>query len=100
MDKSPRPKARPADLVENYNLSRAMKGPANEREKQDRKTLTSPKSSAPAKSPRPRANPENRMGNAAKREEYDRKTLTKMAMGGTCRGMGAAKKGGKYSKAG
>lgn len=26
--------------------------------------------------------------------------LKKMAMGGTCRGMGAAKKGGKFSKAG
>ena len=61
---------------------------------------------APAKSMRPKAKPADmesmqalkRGENAAKREGEDYKTLApkKMKMGGTCRGMGAASKGGKY----
>jgi hypothetical protein len=62
--KSPRPKPRPADLMENYNLMRAMKG------------------------------------TDAKAVKEDLKAAKKMAMGGKCRGMGAAKKGGSYGKNG
>jgi len=48
-----------------------------------------------------------RGNNAAKREAYDQKTLAKkkcggkvkkMKSGGMCRGMGAATRGGKYSR--
>jgi hypothetical protein len=35
MKKSPRPKARPADLMENYNLSRAMGGTESKAIKED-----------------------------------------------------------------
>lgn len=91
-----RPQARPADLKENFDLERAMRGGSAAREKQDQRTLTTPKSAAPAKSQRPRANPNNRLDNAGKREAYDRATLSKMAKGGKCRGMGAATKGGSY----
>jgi hypothetical protein len=62
--KSPRPKPRPDDLMENYNLMRAMKG------------------------------------TDAKAVKEDLKAAKKMAAGGMCRGMGAAKKGGSYSKGG
>ena len=61
---------------------------------------------APAKSKRPQGKPADmesmqalkRGENAAKREAEDYKTLApkKMKMGGTCRGMGSASKGGKY----
>lgn len=79
-----RPKARPADLKETFALDRAMSGGAAKREAQDRKDLAAkkPSSSAPAKSQRPRGNPNNRLENAGKREAYDRATLTKMAKGG------------------
>lgn len=85
-----RPRANP-----NNRLKSAV-----DREAYDRETLVEKKSLAPKKSPRPVANPNNRLDNAAKREAYDRETLTKMASGGKCRGMGAAKKGGSFAKNG
>lgn len=67
---------------------------------------------APKKSTRPKARDDDGMavkrGNtAAKRrakeaamDKKDKKPAKKMAGGGKCRGMGAAKKGGKYSRSG
>ena len=89
--KSPRPKPRPADLMENYNLMRAMKGTDAKAVKED---LKAAKKMA--------------MGGKLKMVEKGGKKVPafaadgvgKMAMGGKCRGMGAAKKGGSYSKNG
>ena len=56
-------------------------------------------SAAPKKSPRPRTRSDGEadaaFGRAMKHSQPD-----KMAKGGKCRGMGAATKGGKYSKSG
>jgi hypothetical protein len=89
--KSPRPKPRPADLMENYNLMRAMKGTDAKAVKED---LKAAKKMA--------------MGGKLKMVEKGGKKVPafaadgvgKMAMGGKCRGMGSASKGGSYSKNG
>jgi hypothetical protein len=64
----------------------------------------------PMKSPRPKPRPADLMenynlmraikGTDAKAVKEDLKAAKKMAMGGKCRGMGAAKKGGSYGKNG
>jgi hypothetical protein len=72
----------------------------------------------PMKSPRPKARPESKMAPKSSKRPMTRTDkeiddaadramkhsqppkLVYKAMGGKCRGMGAAKKGGKYSKAG
>lgn len=51
------------------------------------------------KSPRPRARPET-IDVSPKAEKGDQEHVKKMAKGGMCRGMGAATKGGKYSRMG
>jgi hypothetical protein len=76
MEKSPRPKARPMSKM------------------------------ATKSSPRPKAKPADLMethnlmramrGTDAKATKEDLKAAKKMAMGGKCRGMGAATKGGNY----
>lgn len=50
----------------------------------------------PRKSPRPEENPRYLPDPG----EVERKSLRNYAKGGMCRGMGAAKKGGKYGKSG
>jgi hypothetical protein len=58
--KSPRPKSRPADLMENFNLERAMRGTESKAIAQDLKAAREDrmsKSSAPSKSPRPMRSP-------------------------------------------
>jgi hypothetical protein len=64
----------------------------------------------PMKSPRPKPRPADLMenynlmramkGTDAKAVKEDLKAAKKMAMGGKCRGMGSASKGGSYSKNG
>lgn len=63
--KSPRPAGRPADLMENYNLERAMRGTDAKATKQDLKAARDDrksKSSAPSRSPRPMGNPMRKAG--------------------------------------
>jgi len=58
--KSSRPAARPADLMENFNLMRAMKGTESKAIKEDLRAAREDrmsKSSAPSKSPRPMRSP-------------------------------------------
>jgi hypothetical protein len=84
--KSPRPAARPADLMENFNLMRAMKGTESKAIKEDLRAAREDrmsKSSAPSKSPRPMRSP------------------VKKAMGGMVKGYKdggcvMAGRGGKY----
>lgn len=66
MEKSPRPKANPR------------------------------KSAMMKKSPRPKAKPDDLEAGAALQRAMRHSQPDKMAMGGKCRGMGAAKKGGNY----
>jgi hypothetical protein len=68
---------------------------------------TSPRPKAkPLSMKRPKANPMNdRMSPMSIEKRSERAMakggkVTKMAGGGSCRGMGAASKGGKYTKAG
>jgi len=62
-----------------------------------------PKSGAPTSSPRPKTRSdyeiEHAVGSSVKYQKSGGK-MKKMATGGMCRGMGAAKKGGKYAKNG
>lgn len=58
---------------------------------------TSPKPKANPKRQKPKANP---MYDRNSKQSIEARTLRPMAKGGMCRGTGAAKKGGKYSKAG
>ena len=58
---------------------------------------------APKKSPRPKKRPFPEEGTTRGAEETSprpKKKPEKMAKGGKCRGMGAAKRGGSYGKAG
>ena len=58
--KSPRPAARPEDLMENFNLERAMRGTESKAIKEDLRAAREDrmsKSSAPSKSPRPMRSP-------------------------------------------
>jgi hypothetical protein len=61
------------------------------------KTSPRPKAKPMKTSPRPKANPLNDRMSPKSIEE---RSTRAMAGGGKCRGMGAASKGGKYSKAG
>ena len=62
-----------------------------------------PSNLAPKSSPRPRTRSDYETDMDVKAAEKGYKSggkVTKMASGGMCRGMGAAKKGGKYGKSG
>lgn len=67
---------------------------------------TSPRPKANPARKKPMKNPMNDMMSPKSIEDRSTREMkkggkvAKMAMGGTCRGMGAATKGGKYSKAG
>lgn len=58
------------------------------------------KSPMMGKSPRPKVKPEDLEAGAALQRAIRNSQPDKMAMGGKCRGMGAAKKGGSYGKNG
>lgn len=77
MDKSPRPKARPMSKLAPKSSKRPM-------------TRTDKEISDMA---------DHSIKQGVKYQKAGGK-VSKMAMGGKCRGMGAAKKGGNYSKAG
>lgn len=97
-----RPKARPENLKAEYDLNRAMTGGAAKREAQDQRTLAAP-SAAPAKSKRPYTRSDYETDHAIKQSVKYQKcggSVGKMATGGKVRGMGAAKKGGGFSKNG
>lgn len=97
-----RPKARPADLKERSALSNAMEGGPAQREAQDRAAFAS-KPAAPAKSPRPKTRTDFEIDHAIGQSVKYQKcggSVGKMATGGRARGMGAAKKGGGFSKNG
>ncbi len=99
MEKSIRPKARPADLKENFDLERAMSGASAKREAQDERTLAPKKPAGVSSSPRPRTKSDfetdHAIGQSVKYQKCGGK-VSKMAGGGMCRGMGAATKGGSY----
>ena len=99
MTSSPRPKPRPADLVENFNLMRAMKGTDAKAVKED---LKAAKKMAMGGKVSEYGGKEMYKSKAAMMKHEGSESMAeerkerKMAMGGKCRGMGAASKGGNY----
>ena len=90
--KSPRPAARPADLMANYNLERAMRGTESKAIKEDLRAAREDrmsKPSAPSKSPRPMSRPASAMGgksSAPSKSPRPMRSPVKKAMGGMVKG--------------
>jgi len=84
--KSKRPKARDPKKAQDYMDGQAVKRGNNDAKRRAKQAAMEEKAKKPMK----------KMSGG----KMDKKPMKKMAGGGSCRGMGAATKGGKYGRSG